>query len=278
MPPEYAPDQRPIKRPRTWSGTVGGGDNSNIGDPMPSYPPGYLFDNLGRQVCGYWNYRREKVCADVNLYSNGRCKMHGGRALYGAAHPCYIDGRSDLSMARSRYNPYLPDRLLERFEAAESDPELLSARSEISLITARIQEVIEQLDEGESGQMWADLQKLVYEYRHEVDGRKRAIILADIFENISEGASQYQNWQEIVQLSEVRRKMSESEQKRMVAMRQYITAEQATLMVATVSEIVLRNVHDPTILGRIRTELAGVFRAGVHPAPGPAVHVPSVSS
>jgi len=49
---------------------------------------------------------------------------------------------------------------MDRYRESLSDPELLNLRSEISLLDARVGEVLNSLDTGESGRLWRELQSL----------------------------------------------------------------------------------------------------------------------
>jgi len=71
---------------------------------------------------------------------NGTCQMHGGKSLKGIAHPNYQTG------AHSRYRPR---RLQVRLDRALADPEPLKFLYDAQLITARIDELLERLDEQE---------------------------------------------------------------------------------------------------------------------------------
>lgn len=242
------------------------GRDSGEMHPRTAYPPGYLFNDEGVQVCGYWMARRLRVCPVTILYPNGRCYGHGGRAQTGAANGQHSNGDSAARLRRhGRYDPYLPERLLERFEAAETDPDILSVRGEMALMTVRIQDVIDRLDQGESGELWSRLREMTAQYRAEQDLSVKAQILADIFQAIYRGAEEYLGWQEVQRLAESRRRLSETEQKRMVQLRQYMTAEQAMYLTSSLADIVVRNVTDPVALDRIRREFAGILTS-THPA------------
>ena len=63
-----------------------------------------------------------------------RCRMHGGKSLTGIAHPRFKHGK---------YVKHMPGRLTEKYEEARSDSELLAMREELSLIDARIKDLLE---------------------------------------------------------------------------------------------------------------------------------------
>jgi hypothetical protein len=267
-PADISPNGERVKRPGRWnSGYFMAIGRDGTRYARTAWPPGYVFNDAGEQVCGFWIASRSTVCATTLLMPNGRCHNHGGIVRAGQRGSSYRGGDAiGLALQRGRYNPYLPERILERFEQAESDPEILSVKGEMSLMTVRIQDVIDRLDQGEAGELWSELRDMVVEYRREPDRAIKAQILARIFEYIFEGAEEYIGWQEIQRLAEQRRKLSETEQKRMVQLRQYMTAEQAMYLTSSLADIVVRNVTDPDTLERIRREFAGLITSG---RPGP---------
>src|SRR5262245_19691930 len=80
---------------------------------------------------------------------NGRCSKHGGKSLVGPAAPGFRHGR---------YSKLLPVQLAARFDEAKADPELLGLRDEIALVDARIADVLERMERGESSKTWSNLQ------------------------------------------------------------------------------------------------------------------------
>lgn len=267
-PESVTPNGDSTKRPSHWQPRAGG----------QSYPPGYAHDDKGRQICGHWNPNKQRVCRQTDLQPNGRCNWHGGNSPTGEANGQWKGGVSrDRRPHQYRYDPYLPEKLLQRYEEAEEDTELISSRAEMALVTTRIQEVVERLDQGEAGALWLACRDLIKEYRRERDVDVQKAVLDELFDVIQKGAQDYMGWQEIQQLAETRRRLSETEQKRMVNLRQYITAEQATHLVATITGVVLRNVHDPATIARIRDELARVLVSGDDLQVRPAIDAEAIA-
>jgi hypothetical protein len=62
-------------------------------------------------------------------------------------------------------------------------------------------------------------------------------------------------WGEISEKLEQRRRLVESEQKRLIALRQMISQEQALLLMGAVTDVITRNVSDKQALSQIVVEL-----------------------
>jgi hypothetical protein len=173
------------------------------------------------------------------------CRYHGGLTPRGIASPHFKHGR---------YSKYLPARLSQRYLEAAGDPELLALRDDIALVDARTSELLATLDSGESGRLWRDLLALRREFVEATragDEARGRIILADLMNAIQRGAADFERWGEVVDLLERRRRLVDSEQKRLVAMQQMVTAEQAMGLVAALAASVRGHV-----LERCEPELA----------------------
>ena len=188
--------------------------------------------------------------------SNGRCRMHGGKSLRGLAA---TDQRANL-----RHSKYIPGRLLERYQTAAADSELLELRQEVALVDARLSDLLQRVDTGESGKLWADVFSTWEDMKTAVaakDKKKQQQAAAKLDALISRGASDYQAWSEIQIIIEQRRKLVESERKRLVDMQQYITSQQAMTLVAAMIGIIKENVRDRDTLQNISTAVNGLVAA-----------------
>lgn len=154
---------------------------------------------------------------------NGRCNLHGGKALAGIASPTFATGR---------HSKYLPARLLDRYHAAAADPDLLALHDELALLDTRLNELLERVDSGESGQRWEQVIVAWNAYLAAADGVEKVKARFAIDAILEAVATDFAAWAEIHTIIEQRRKVSESEQKRLVAMSQMVTAEQAMTFVA----------------------------------------------
>jgi hypothetical protein len=198
--------------------------------------------------CGAKN-RQGDPCQRWALEGRTRCRLHGGKSLVGAACPHFRGGR---------YSRYVPERLRARYEQAEGDAELLNLRGEIALIDARLVDLLSRVDTGESGQLWADLRRAHQEFKVAKRGEDVARMqtaLARMEHLIDSAVQDHVAWAEIGALIEQRRKLTESEAKRLVTLQQMLTAAEAMAIVHRLVDIVSRHVTDRQALSAIVVEL-----------------------
>ena len=186
---------------------------------------------------------------------NGRCNLHGGKTPVGAALPQFKHGR---------YSRYLPARLADRYLEAESDPELLSLRSELALVQARLAELLGKVDTGEAGALWLAARKAFADLKianAAGDTKKASEAFRDLDYYLEKGAADHLIWMEIGTQLEGLRRLSESESKRLVAMQQMITAEQAMILLSAVVDVVRQNVSDRGVLAAISAGIGRLMAA-----------------
>lgn len=168
--------------------------------------------------------------------------MHGGKSPRGLASPNYRHGR---------YSRSLPTGLLERYQAAVIDPELLNLTEDIGAMDAILSQVAGRLASGETGQ-W--IQQLVAKRERIIDlfdsGQtlRAHEELGKLFRIIDDGATQSAAEKEFAALLDKRRKLVESERKRRVEMGALVTVEEAMLMISTFIETVKLHVRDNNTL------------------------------
>ena len=212
-------------------------------------------------ICGA-KTRAGTPCKQVIVCANGRCRMHGGMSLRGMASPRYKHGR---------YSKYLPQRMLPRYLESRDDPELLNQRWEIGLLDARIADLLKRVDSGEAGAMWGKLDELRLRFEQaQMQGRARASADAvqELMILVAKGSSDFAAWDEVIGLVEKRRRLVESERKRMVEMHQMVAVERALVMVdqlaRSVREHVLAHCDGDAariILSGVQTDITRVIGA-----------------
>lgn len=178
--------------------------------------------------------------------------MHGGKSLKGVASATFKTGR---------HSKYMPARLLERYNEAAQDPELLNLREDIALIDARLADILLRADDGEAGKLWNDARKSNDELQKAMadkDWSRVRLAAANLDRLIGEGLTDHETWNEIRSLIDQRRRLVESEQKRLIAGQQMITSEQAMTLVAALVSTVKRHVTDRRILAAISADIAQI--------------------
>lgn len=181
------------------------------------------------------------------------CYNHGGRTPQGIALPQTKTGR---------YSQHLPTRMIATYEGAKLDPDLLALQDEVALIDARLVDLLKRVDTGESGATWKAVGETFRDYQHalhstKTDAKKDASdLLHELHMLIIDGASDEAAWSEVRNVLEQRRKLVESERKRLVELQMVVSADQAMLMVRSLVASVREHVRDPAILRAITDDLA----------------------
>lgn len=189
-------------------------------------------------------------CTKTAQPGKTKCYYHGGRSLAGIVAPAFKDGR---------YSKHLPQRLLARYAEAAQDSELLELREEVRLIDARLADVLTRVDTGESGKLWAQAQKSYLDLRAAMaksDSGLQYLALNQMDEVLGEGVADWAAWTEVKSLVATRKSLVESERKRLVEAQQMMTAEQAMVFVAALTDTVRKHVTDRDALAAISADLA----------------------
>ncbi|HEU5090506.1 MAG TPA: HGGxSTG domain-containing protein [Roseiflexaceae bacterium] len=189
--------------------------------------------------------KRDGTPCKAKAMPNGRCRIHGGLTPVGPALPQYRDGR---------YSRVLPARLAGRYQEAAQDTALLELRSEVALLDARLADLLGRVDTGESGALWRALAEWRLEAlaaRKANDTVKTSEAINAIFDLIQRGHADYQAWREVGSVIEQRRKLVESERKRLIEMQQTLTAEKAMLLLGAVLGVIKEHVQDRNTLHAI---------------------------
>jgi hypothetical protein len=202
-----------------------------------------------RRLCDATAKRTGKTCRAIAVTGSSKCRMHGGVTPFGPASPHFRTGR---------YSRFLPARLVARYREGELDPELLSLRQEIALVDACLTDLLARVDTGESGRLWDGLTKAFHTYRQaranrQLDTMRTA--LEEIESWLARGTVDHLAWAEISEKLEQRRKLCESEAKRLIAMKAVLNQQEALLLMGAITDIITRNVPDKRVLAQIVVEL-----------------------
>jgi len=205
--------------------------------------------------CTAKSKRSGERCKSYAVAGGTKCRIHGGASLAGVASATFKTGR---------YSKHIPTRLAARYGEALADPKLLELRDEIALVGTRQSELLERLDAGLSLQHWKDAQTAHSEMLAAIRAKDSVTMqtaLVALGDALNVGMGDYAVWQEIIEMTEQRRRLVDSEHKRLVAMQQMITAEQAMVLLARVTDAIRKHVSDPTAVAAISAQLRTIVTA-----------------
>ncbi len=195
---------------------------------------------------------------------NGRCRLHGGYSLVGAAKK----DKTDLS-----HSQYAPSTLAAKMEESAHDPELVSLRSEIALTDARVKELLERITPEESAHHWKMAKKFMSKFRRsesllaqaqtKADKSRYASqyreALKDLEDIIKTGEGDYRVWDDISRTLGEKRRLIESETKRTVMIGSMLSQKQALDMMNEIYKLIRDNVSDPRALSALSVGISNMI-------------------
>lgn len=215
----------------------------------------YFYTEDGKAICGAKN-KRLMPCMKSPVQGRNRCRLHGGTSPRGIAHPRFKSGG---------FSRDVPSRLAQRYENAVADPKLLELRADIAVVEARIGDLLSRVDSGESGAMWRSIKTLYNDMRAAAqasDQQKFAALLNELGRVINKGQNDYVAWDEVLKTITSRRRLVESERKRLVEMKQMMTAEQAMGMLGFVVNVIKKRVYE-IVPGEVGQKLLATISADI---------------
>lgn len=169
------------------------------------------------------------------------CYVHGGPGALKS------QGMGAKQTKHGRYSKHLPTRIQANYEDAKRDTELLSLRNEAALMDARIADLLDRVESGESGALWQSVKGAFDDLKQaNGDGNKEAATIAArrLDQYINRGVADYAAWNEVAKAVENKRRLSESENKRLVQAQQTITVERVMLLITAIASSVNKHVAD----------------------------------
>lgn len=224
-----------------------------------------------------------EICADCGE-QHTRCAGHKKRknSEDGLLHPCNrypMKGRTDrkcymcggatpsgvasANFKHGKYSKALPPKLREKYELALNDEELTTLGREIALIDAQLQERLEKVYSGETREWWSVVRSLFRDLETALnlpdsdDTREAQIIHAVecLGASIESGATHFNAYETIDRMLEQRRKLVETENKRLEKLDQTITSTQAMTIISLLVDTVNRCVRDEEDKKRLAQEI-----------------------
>ena len=190
-----------------------------------------------------------RYCARAPM-RNGRCHLHGGKSLKGPASGTY-QGKG--------FSKYFPSKKLGTiFARSFEDPELTRLRKDLAIVETRLVELIQSLNSQQNGTLWKQLRSKHRELkRSKPTSTKAANLFKEITELVERGSNDSLIWNEIAKQIELRRRLLDSETKRVLAAHQVMTAEEVKMLIDAVATLIRENVKDRQALQKISEGLVG---------------------
>lgn len=220
----------------------------------------------GKPVCGA-NLRGKpgKTCQQTILSANGRCRLHGGKAVAGIASGTFKHGR---------YSKVLPARLKTTFDSIDPTDaeEILNLSSMIAVYESRFVELLGNLDTMEASARtkavvarWEDLEKaqrMPAATPQDQDRKAQhiAIAISDLRDAIYTAAEDWQVWDDINKASATIKNLASYETARREKAFQVVSTEHALGLFTELVTLVRANISDPEVLRAIQkgmTEIIG---------------------
>ncbi len=202
----------------------------------------------------------ERRCTAKSKSTGEQCKNaarigYSVCAYHGAGKRARPGGRP---IVHGRYSKKLPTGLAETYREAMQDPEMLALKSEIALVDALIAQVIQSLPDNNAPRTWERIRQTWAKVRRAAkdgDMTKMVDAMNEHGAAIRAGSDESRARQELADHLDNRRRLVESERKRMVEMQQVITAERAMILFNAIADAVLKHVSDGPTRSAIADEL-----------------------
>ena len=219
--------------------------------PETTFPEGH--SKAGRPRCQGWNRNVGRQCGNSPLKGRKFCRVHGGRTKQGKDHPNYTTGI---------YSEAMPRGLRGKLHEVYANPELMNMRNDVSLITLRIDQMLERLSTGESGSKWDDINNLYNRAMQAIrDNDTQTLIqsLQQIGGVLSEGADEEEIWAQVRSLVIQRTGIIEKDQNLAIRIGEVISLHRVYELIVGIAtdfrNIITRRVDDPEIVKSIVSEI-----------------------
>lgn len=196
-------------------------------------------------------------CAQKAMRGKSVCYYHGGKSKSGLANPRFTHGK---------YSKHLPERLLEAYAVAGDDTQLIGLRDELRVMDARLSDLLGSLGADPGRQQWARIQA-AYDALRAANGDQQATDAAiwEIGEALAAGVSEAGVWTEVYNAINLRRRLVDSEARRLQRLHQMITVESAMGMISAIVHSIRTHADADTVV-KITSDLSVILARKNTPA------------
>lgn len=204
------------------------------------------------QRCAARSKRTGKRCEAWAVKGREVCYHHGGRTPIAAGSPHFKDG------SRSKYRAIFSGNALEHYAFARDDPRYLEMREEIAVLDTLLLEELKRARVGGGGALWEELGSTWERFkaaRPETDAATAGRCLRRVGEIVEEGAARHAAQREALEILERKRRLTETERRRIVEAQRTINEAQAMAFVAALVGIIRTHVTDRETLAAIHADV-----------------------
>ena len=203
------------------------------------------------------------ICQEVPVEGAKRCRIHGGLSITGPLSKTWTTG------VKSKYNPGV--ELSKKYKAAMDDPDFLSQRNEIALMDARIQTLVERLEDDQNIPTWMALSKSWDKFLLAIrtgNEREQTELVQKLDQMIQKATEHIDLWDDIQKTIDHRRKLTDAEQKHLLAHQSMMGIDQV-MMIMNAPFMALRDIvtkyADQDTARHIVVEAASYHRSLISP-------------
>lgn len=198
-----------------------------------------------------WSLRESKPSGNPNVKDDFRChgtNIHGERcgrpAITGKQYCQFHGGKQRIAAMRKpgtpgkKYDKYMPASLIDKYNEAMDDPDLISLRDSIALVDARIKDTLSHFDEMVPEKYWRDFQSLWADFMFAIrtnDTVRQTVLVRQIDAKIQETTAYANMWDELTNSLDLHRKLVDTEYRRLNAMKSMMPIDEVMRLLATVT-------------------------------------------
>jgi hypothetical protein len=224
---------------------------SGMTEVVPANTKFMIDDETGKAICGATT-RSGGVCRKPPM-ANGRCRYHGGMVLKGPAHPSYKHGR---------YSKYVPQHLGRMIDDMAGDPNRLDQTEQMAILDAMLVETLKDFAAGGGGRVWDELTKLKQDYDragYRKDAQTQVGIIREVWAIVEGAQAKWMASKEAREIIGDRRKVTESERKRMQEEKQMIPLDQVAMAMSQIGKSILANVTSDKERQAVYNDVIGII-------------------
>jgi hypothetical protein len=238
-------------------------------DPIQGYDeqnrPIFGFNEGHEPVCySRLPGRKHLRCMSPVRCANGRCKKHGGKVPKGPQHHSFRTGE---------WSKWMPKTSAQDLLNAVQDPEYLSLRDDMAMNAVEVLNLTKQFEQGTDQKTWAQIDKIATELEillfsegvtafltamggEGSDLTKMGGLMEQLVRLIKQGRDEQRIFREIGEATERRRKLVETETKRMMMEKNNMPADQVLHLFSSFVNVVKKIwAHDAHNLRAFAAEL-----------------------